>query len=194
MSAFDAATARQLAGGVVRPGVFLFIDGADGPLRIGTTFGDRRVAPDLVDTAGGIYTGIGQLEGLPAINQLINGIAQRIEFTLPGCDEDLLALADSEANGVRGAAAFMGFTAFDEDWQPLFDPLWLVELTIDVLRVEFNGRQSTITLSAGTANTNRKRPSLARYTGSDQRRRKPDDAFCDRTSLYAGNTTLRWPR
>lgn len=193
MSDFDLAAAAQLAGGVVRPGVFLLIDAWPGPLRVFTGFGDRELEPDAVDAEGGIYTGVGQLIGLPAVSQLINGVAQRIEYTLPIGDETLLALADSEADTIRGARCFQGFTAFDEHWRPMFRPLWLTELVIDVLRPNFAADASTLTVSAATVTSARRRASFNRWTGPAHRAAHPTDAFCDRTSLYAPLTTVKWP-
>jgi hypothetical protein len=194
MPAFDAAAALQLAGGTVRLGAFLFVE-SDPPLRLTTGFGDRRLAADAIDTTGGVYLGTGELIGMPAINQLLNGVAQRIELTLSGkyVTSEVVEGVELEAGSVRDAAAHLGFVAYDQDWAPLFDVLWLIELTVDVVKTMESATSGSVTLSASSEHMNRRRPRAAFYTGPDQRRLHADDAGCDRVVLYSANTTVRWP-
>lgn len=193
MSGLIEAAAIQLAGGAVRPAVYLYVEASTGPLRLSTGFGDRRIAPDAVDIEGGVYRGMGGIIGLPTLNQLINGIAQRVEFSLSAVTDEILQLADAEAETVRGAPTFLGFTAYDDDWQPYFAPYWLAELRTDTVKLDMRATTQTLTLSAGTVHTDRKRPRMSFFTGPDQRRRSPTDAFCDRVAGYSANTTVRWP-
>ena len=50
-----------------------------------------------------------------------------------------------------------------------------------------------VTLSVGSAFTDRSRPQLTFMTPTDQRRRSPDDAFCDRVPGYGIDSSIQWP-
>ncbi|MNE93437.1 hypothetical protein D3C80_1912900 [compost metagenome] len=50
-----------------------------------------------------------------------------------------------------------------------------------------------MTLSVGSAFTDRSRPQLTFMTPTDQRRRSPDDAFCDRVPGYGIDSSIQWP-
>lgn len=50
-----------------------------------------------------------------------------------------------------------------------------------------------VSLSVGSAFTDRTRPQLGFYTDKDQRRRSPNDAFCSRVASYSVDSTIVWP-
>lgn len=185
-----------------RVSVFLLIKMNTGPwLRLWSGVGKHEMAANNIDTEGGVYLGTGELIGLPVVSQLINGVAERVEFTLSGVDATTLALVDEGASDVRSAATHLGLVAFDDDLQAATSAVWVWEGEADVPRVS---RQSsgdggqfdtvrTVSLSVGSVFTGRRRPHHAYITQADQRARSPTDAGMDRTGIYNLGTTRKWP-
>lgn len=193
----DPLIQAQIDGKLIRRCVLLYV-ATDTPIRVWTGVGDFDKAADAVDIEGGIYKGLGEIQEIPALQQLVNGVAQRIDLSLSGVDANIVALADSEAADVRSKAVSIGLQFFGEDWQTLGDTLWIWDGEADVVKSEsLSGadftRVRTITLSVGTLTTGRRRPKLTFFTRSQQRRRSPTDAFCDRVALYSADTELKWP-
>lgn len=199
-------TAQTYASGAVKVAVFVLIKtGADSPanwIRVWSGTGDIELPAGLIDTAGGVYLGMGDLVGLPSFSQLLNGVAERIEFVLSGCSPEVIALADQDAEDVRGAAAHIGIIGLDWSEQTIGDPLWLWEGETDVPRtrkqsvISEDGTGSilrSVSLSAVSAFSGRRRPPLGYFTGVDQRRRSPGDAFCDRANIYHQGRTRKFP-
>ncbi|RZJ19128.1 MAG: hypothetical protein EON91_02725 [Brevundimonas sp.] len=185
--------ARQAA----RWSCFLHMQCKSSVVRAWTGIADFAIDPDEVDTTGGIYLGIGLVEEMPALKQLVGGLAERIEFRLNGADETTFQLADGDVDEVRGAAVNIGIVFFDEDWQPVAPIAWLWDGEADVPRIDRDGSGDqivrTVTLSVGSAFTDRTRPQLAFYTPGDQKRRSATDTFCDRVPAYGVESTVKFP-
>lgn len=188
--------------GTVRLGVFVFVDIAPEPLRLWFGVGDFELDADAIDTVGGVYSGLGELNDLPALSQLINGVFERIELSMSGVSAQALALADEDAESVVGAGTHFAILGLDGDWQPTSAAKWLWEGGADTPRFSWDTSASpegevthtrTIALSVGTAMTGRKRPPWRNFTGVEQRRISADDAFCDRVGLYSRGSTRKWP-
>lgn len=193
----DTLIQAQIDGRLIRMSFLMFIDSPE-PVRAWTGIGDLIVPPWSGDSEGGTYKGIGAILDIPALQQLVNGVASRVDFTLSGVDATIVALADSEAADIRSKDVIVGMQFFADDWQPVGDPLRIWDGEADVIRTDTAstpdfGRVRTITLSVGSTTTGRRRPSLQTFTRSQQRSRSPDDAFCDRTGLYSGDSELTWP-
>ncbi|WP_292051631.1 MULTISPECIES: hypothetical protein [unclassified Brevundimonas] len=183
--------------GAPRYALFFHLDCRSGPVRAWTGFGDYLVAPDEVDRMGGLYQGIGLVGDIPALRQLIGGTAERVDFTLNGTDDRTLRLADRDVDEVRDASVHVGIVFFDADWQAVDTVSWLWQGHADVPSVNRSSDGGEVvrrvTLSVGTAFTDRTRPALSYYTDADQRRRSPDDAFCARVAAYTVESTIVWP-
>lgn len=193
----DPLIQAQIDGHLIRRSVLMHI-ATDTPVRAWTGVGPFEHPGDAVDVTGGTYLGLGEMQDIPALQQLVNGVASRIELSLSGVDDRIVELADSEAADVRSKVVTLGLQFFGADWQPLGDTLWIWDGEADVIRTDTVsdpsfGRQRTVTLSVGSLTTGRRRPVLSFFTRAQQRRRSPDDAFCDRTGLYSGDTELKWP-
>lgn len=180
-----------------RYSLFFLLRAASGPVRAWLGVGDYDLPADDVDTTGGVYKGIGQVGQIPALSQLIGGLAERIEVNLDGANDLTLSLADQEADEVRNAQVNIGIIFFDTDWQPADPVSWLWNGTADVPSVDRDSTAETITrrvsLSIGSAFTDRTRPRLAYYTDPDQRRVSETDSFCSRVSRYTVESTIVWP-
>lgn len=194
----DPLIQAQIDGHLIRRCILMHI--ATEPLAVRAWTGDGLFAHpgDSVDATGGEYLGLGEILDIPALQQLVNGVASRIELSLSGVDDRMIALADAEADEVRSKAVTLGLQFFDEAWQALGDTLWIWDGEADVIKTDTVsdpgfGRVRTITLSVGSLTTGRRRPVLSFFTRAQQRRRSSDDAFCDRTGLYSGDTELKWP-
>lgn len=193
----DPLIQAQIDGHLIRRSVLMHIATAT-PVRAWTGVGEFEHPGDAVDATGGTYLGLGEMQDIPALQQLVNGVASRVDLSLSGVDDRIVALADADAADVRSKAVTLGLQFFGADWQPLGDTLWIWDGEADVIRTDSVsspdfGRQRTITLSVGSLTTGRRRPVLSHFTRAQQRRRSSDDAFCDRTGLYSGDTELKWP-
>lgn len=193
----DPLVEAQINGRLIRASFFMRIDTTE-PVRVWAGVGDFVLPEDNVETEDGTYKGLGVISELPSFEQLVNGVAQRVEFSLSGVDQTIAELADDDAAEVRSKRVNVGLQFMDEDWQPLADIMWVWEGEADVIRKSSTStpgfqRQYTITLSVGSLTTGRRRPELSYFTGSQQRRRSADDAFCDRTGLYSQGSEIKWP-
>lgn len=177
-----------------RPGVFLLVKATGDPLRLWAGVGEYDLLPDSVDTEGGVYQGFGVLSNLPVLNALVNGQAQRIDFSLSGLPTEVIRLVEADAHSVKLAPCHIGITSFGRDWQPLGPVQWIWRGRVDTPRVIRKDGTVTAVLSVGSGPTHRRRPPQAYYTGVDQRRRSSDDAFCDRAGDYSSEVTVVWPK
>lgn len=186
-----------------RVSVFLLVKATSGPwLRLWSGVGDYRMSANVIDSVGGTYTGVGELIGMPVLSQLINGLAERVEFTLSGVDARTLALVDEDADTVRSAPVHVALVGFDDDLAAATSPVWIWEGEADTPRVSREsaaggdgtfGIVRSVSLSVGSIFTGRRRPRHAYYTDADQRARSSDDAAMDRVAIYNQGTTRKWP-
>lgn len=193
----DPLIQAQIDGHLIRRSVLMHIATTE-PVRAWTGIGPFEHPGDAVDVTGGTYLGLGEMQDIPALQQLVNGVASRIDLSLSGVDDRIVALADAEAAEVRSKVVTLGLQFFGADWQPLGDTLWIWDGEADVIRTDTVSnpdfsRTRTVTMSVGSLTTGRRRPVLSHFTRAQQRRRSPDDAFCDRTALYSADSELPWP-
>lgn len=185
------------ATGSPRFSAFFYMATSGEPVRAWLGPGDYAVEADGVDETGGTYLGIGMVGDVPALRQLVGGLAERVDFTLNGADPVAFALADDEAATVRGAKVHVGVVFFDQDWQEVAPVAWLWEGTADMPAVDYDGAGGNpvrrISLSVGSAYTDRTRPSLGFYTDKDQKRRSATDDFCWRVAAYGVDSTIQVP-
>jgi hypothetical protein len=200
MAFITAEQGAALRPSTVRPAL-LFYMASTPAVRVWTGPGPLEAPADTVET-GGIYKGIGSISGWPAVDALINGVASRVDFTLSGLPTGYLSLADEDAETIRFAPVHLGAWFLGADWQPhpLFPtPLWVWSGTADSIQAELVGGDestppsATVTLSVGGGDTGRKSQRQSYWTGTDQRRRSADDAFCDLTVNYTERAQKRWP-
>lgn len=187
---------QVLASSAPRIGIFLRF-GFDTPVRLWLGIGNITAAIDTTDGTGAVYAGIGEVVGLPALQQLINAKAERVEFRLSGVSQTAVSMATTEADDVKGIALNVGVGVFGADWQLVQEPTWVRRLIIDYLSTATEsteaGQVRTVSVSARSAFTGRRRPTLSFYTDAEQRQRSADDRFCERASLYSSETIKAWP-
>lgn len=169
--------------------------GSHVPARIWSGVGDLFIPADDVEPGDSIYLGGAALISAPDFQQLINGTADRLQFTLSGVTSEIIALAIEDAESVKGADLDLGTLRFDDDWQA-YSVIWEAKFRCDTLTVAGQaaneGRTRTITLSVGTDETGRSRAPIALFTDADQRRRSPTDAFFNQVAGITAGTSRRF--
>ncbi len=158
--------------------------------------GDLPVPPSPTDPSGAIYKGAGALLTVPSLKQLINGLADRVEFTVSGVTAETVRLAIDDRETVKGASLQIGFVLFDENWQLIGAPTWEWHGIADILTTDRqsteNGGQRSITLSVAAADTRRANPLLAWFTDANQRLRSSTDTVFDRVAGITAGATRRF--
>ena len=152
---------------------------------------------DVIDASGAIYRGFGEISNLPAVSQLLNGVADRYEFAVSGVRGNAVAAAAIEADTVQGARVNLGLGFFDAAYQ-FIGLVWLFEGEGDFVKIGMGpsetGENWTIALSVGSAMTGRRRRGLSVYSDPDQQSKYPGDRFCERAQRYSQGVAAEWPR
>jgi|GEM_PF-2129774 len=200
---FSAAELLSLDGDSQQLAVFFRMALEPTPIRLWLGVGQFDMEGfDLVhDLDGAIYQGFGELGSAPIFQQLINGAAERIEFTLSGTSSAVMALATVEADTVKRKAVALGIGLMDNRWRMIGNVHWVWRGTGDFVATNITGASSpqgqtirTIKLSAGSGMTGRKRRGFAYWTDVDFSFDHPGDKFCERTIKYSQAIAKVWPR
>jgi hypothetical protein len=194
---FNAGELDVLQSGIQRIGVFFRLE-TDPVVRLWLGVGNIKPGVNAYDPDGVIYQGFGAVQSVPSFKQMINGSAQRVEFTISGVSQDILAVASGDE--VRGKRLSIGLAILDLDWSLLGPVKWCANYTADFIRIEQVAVVDvqamilrSVTLSCGTLLTGRRRPGLAYFSNQDQQTRFPGDRFCERTPVYANGFSKSWP-
>lgn len=197
----NLAELAALESGIFNIGVFFRIE-TDPIVRIWFGVGSIDAGPNALDVSDAIYKCAGVVAPIPAMKVLINGGAQRVEFTVSGVSGEILAIASAgDAEQVKGKRCSVGFALLDGQWQLLGSVKWTRTYIADFLGISQDITEDpnnpvirTVTLSVGSLTTARRRPSYSYFTNQDQQGRSPGDRFCERTPLYATGFQKAWPR
>ncbi len=181
----------------VRESYLLYIKTTD-PARIWSGFGPLVIPGDAVDDGSAPYLGAGDLLEVPDFQQLINGVAERIDFEVSGVSAETLRLALDDAPTVANSPVYVGRVDFDENWQIIGPVEWEATFRADTLIVDSQAeggrRVRTIKLSVGTDDTGRTYSPISFFTDADQRLRAADDAFFDHVAqITSGSTRIFGP-
>lgn len=172
------------------------------PVRLWLGFGNIDSGENIFDPDGAEYVGFGEITDLPAFNQMLNGAAERVEFSLSGVTGSVLAIASgNDAESIKGVPVAVGIGFMGPDWQLLGDVHWFANYTADFLstqQAETTDPEQPIVrkvvLSAGSLMTGRRRPSLSYFTRVDQQARSAGDFFCNLVGRYAHGFSKKWPQ
>lgn len=169
---------------------------SDPPARMWSGDGPLVIPPDAVEAETATYLGAGELLRAPDFQALINGTAERLEFTLSGVRSQVLRLALEDAPSVRGADVHLGRIDFNAAWQPVGVVEWEAVFRADILSVSSQDaggeRRRAITLSVGTDDTGRSFAPSAFFTDAEQRLRSPTDAIFSHVAGLASGTSRRF--
>lgn len=177
---------------------YLFRGEFDPPAYLWSGIGDLDVPGDaLVGYATTRYKGVGTLTGLPQLPSLINGTADRAEFTLSGVDALALRYVDEDKLGIRGAIVRIGSLPMNDQYQIAGPVDWEWEGIADTVSFDsqggdFGSRVRSITIGVGTASTGRSSAALSFFTDADQRQRSPTDAFFSHIAGISQTTSRRF--
>lgn len=168
------------------------------PARIWSGVHDLIIPADIVEAAPATYLGAGELLAAPDFQQLINGTAERLEFTVSGVSAETLRYALEDAPDVKGATMYVGRVDFDADWQ-IVAVEWEATFRCDTLTVDSEGaggkRVRTIKLSVGSDDTGRSYAPTSYFTDADQRLRSATDAIFSLVSgITRGKSRVFGPR
>lgn len=178
---------------------YLFRIECDPPAYMWSGQGNLVVPADAIVPTETTYLGGGEWVDLPEIQQLINGTADRVDFTASGVDDETIRLALEDRASVDGAVVRIGSIPMDANYQISGPVDWEWEgladiVTVDSTSDEAGNRTRSVTLSVGTSDTARSRMNLSLFTDSDQRKRSPTDAFFSYVGGITGGTTRRGVR
>jgi hypothetical protein len=115
---------------------------SDPVARVWSGVGDLVIPADAVESAPALYLGGGELVNLPDFQQLINGLAERIEFTVSGVSAETLRLALEDAPSTKGAKVHIGRAEFEDDWQ-LVAVEWETVFRADKLSISSTDHQGS---------------------------------------------------
>jgi len=182
-------------------GALFFRVGTENPLRLTFGFSDIPIGIESVDSDGSIYRAAGQLQELPELEVLFNGMAEEVSFTLSGLREDHANLIVASAPPVVGVPAHLGFAPLNERYQPI-SQIWPVWTGVgDYLIDEFAPAEDlrspsirSITLVCMSGESARTKQSLKTYTDAAQRSVSSDDRYCERVARYVQRYMPDWPR
>lgn len=197
----SSAEIAALNGGVFQLGVFFRLE-TDPVVRLWLGFGKIAPGINVLDSEGATYNGFGEIQNIPASKQMMNGKAERVEFSISGVTGAILEIASGgDAQQVKGKRVSVGFAVMDSAWQLVGPIHWTAHYTADFLSLQQSGGDSpddpiirTIMLSCGSTMTARRRPALGYFSNQDQQRRHPGDRFCERTPLFANEFNKPWPQ
>jgi hypothetical protein len=176
---------------------FLYVGSAPA-IRIWTAESSFQYPGDDVDP-GGSYAGLGWLQAIPDLTQLINGTAERIDLAISGVDAQAVAYADEESAILRNAPVAIGVGVWSPEDELIGGSLfWLWFGTCDAPRVSSQpGNDGSpvrqLTLSCGSLFTSRRRPRFGYWTDVDHQTQFPGDTFFSQVALYNSATTVVWP-
>jgi hypothetical protein len=170
---FPEAVVEEMRGSHLL-GIFLHV-ATDPPLHIWFGTEDVVAGIDSIDANGTTYIGGGSLIGVPSLEVLVNGAADRIEFTLSGIEPGTGAKLMDSIPAVRGADVYMGLTTLDHYYQPMsaIIPVWngTASHTGESSPPVPSNESPTLTLSLAvvTGETARSRPSKSLWSDAHQR-------------------------
>lgn len=169
---------------------------SDPPALLWSGLGPLLVPADIVVPEDAIALGGAELVNVPDFQQLMNGTAERLEFTLSGVSEETVRLALEDAPSVRGARVDVGRADFDDAWQ-LISIEWEAVFEARSLSVSRPLAQSgqvtrSISLTIVAGDSTRSRAPNAFFTDADQRRDHPTDAIFSHVAGINAGTSRRF--
>lgn len=178
--------------------VFLRVE-TEPPLHLYFGIDEIPIGFASVDPSGTVYQGGGRLNGIPALQILVNGASAAVDFSVSGIDPATGAAMIESIPPVRGATVQVGLTALDKYYQPVTQiiPIWTGTASHlkEARPLTKQGDNPTLALSLATVagENTRSRPSRSLWSDAMQRSLYPTDAFCSRTGALARGIQPKWP-
>jgi hypothetical protein len=174
-----------------RVSLFMYVPHPTAPLRLWS--GPGAIVLPEADSwdPGARYIG-GVLRRVPPMSALLNGKAERIEFTFSGAVGFMRDYVFDPAKSIKDCKMHLGLMWFGPDWQPL-GPVGLFRtVTVDMPGYGETGTDIKITTSCITNCGRRKAQGLRTWTHANHRTRHPTDDLCRRVATLHYNYRLKW--
>ncbi len=182
-------------------GVFFRLGVTPLPILLSLSAQSIPIAMPGLDGSGTVYTGLGQLTAIPALETLVNGIASTVSFSLGGIDPVAASLMLDQNPEVLGAPVTVGIAPMDARWQPAAPivPLWtgVADFLAQGMAPEAKptqNRTQTLTLTAISGDQSRQVGNNLTLTDATQQMLHPGDTACQRVSRYVQTFITSWPR
>jgi hypothetical protein len=181
-----------------RFGLLLHI-GTATAFRVGTFIGWLETTADDTLDPSQIYKGVGILTGLPALRQIVDGSAERLDFKFSAAAAVPQSWVDDPESDISGADVNVGLVFFGDDWSMLRQPdgsppvSWLWHGRADVASWVYEGGKESIALSCGSEFTDRGRAGMRFWTQASHQSRHPGDNFCKLVVGYTVTRMVKWP-
>lgn len=169
------------------------------PLRLWSGVGDIPQQLPAVEVAGQTYRGV-RMGDLPDFELMLNGGAERGEFTLEGVSDEALREIAGLDPPVLGKTLYIGLAYHDEHWQPTTAIMPVTEAQADfysMARARVQGSETpkqVLSLSVGFGETGRSRGRRAVYSQVSQTALFTGDDFCKDVPRYHAGYVIAWPR
>lgn len=177
-------------------GVFLRLALEPEPVRAWTGRGPIRLAANDLDPEAAIYSGVGEVQGIPELDRLFQGEARRVNLVLSGVVPQAVEIIDSAFADMThdGVQARFGHMRYDRLWRPLHAVRWVWDGLLDEVGIEMEpeegGQTWAVTLSMSTALVDANRPGLGFWT--PQAATDGDQGFQFVPGLNEGSSRI-WP-
>ena len=154
-----------------------------------------------LDVGGHEWLGTGEMIQIEGLEQAIGTTAPRTTFTLSGVDPEIVSLARNASDRVKDRQCVVYIQFFEitptsgdvQPWSPLDEPYAMASLIMDQMTYAAEGpAQRSITLTAESIWTGRRKPAYGRYTDRDQNARFPGDRGLEQLPDLV-QKTIRWP-
>jgi hypothetical protein len=163
------ALAALVADRTVRVGALVMFDFLSGPMRVWGGFGD-------IETGGHVWSGLGELGSVSAIELPHNGSAPETTFTLSGVDPTLLAAALASRAETYDRDVVVWLQHFDATWAPVDAPVPIYFGRMDVMTAKTTDAKSRIVeVKAEWLFARRAIPAFASLSDRDQQARAAGD-------------------
>lgn len=194
MGFFPETIAAKLAGRTVAASLLVHMDFRVQDRRFWFGFGDLQAG-------GHTWQGTGEIIQLDGLESPIGTNAPKLTNTLSGIDAQLVTLARNASDRVKDRRETIYIQFFDvtpddasvEPWSLLDEPFAISSWLMDQMSYSAQGpAQRSITLTAESLWTNRRRPAFGLYTDRDQNKRFPGDRGLEQV-VDLVSKTIRWP-
>lgn len=178
-----AGVQAAIAATQVQP--FLLFEGlfANGYVRTWSGYGD-------LSWNGNIWTGIGSLGGVSAIQESAEIQANGISVTLTGIPSEFISLVLQESQQGKSGKVYIGF--FDESGI-IADPYLVFEGKLDIPSIQEDGETSMVTITYESRLIDLQRSRETRLTNEEQQREYAGDLGCEFVPTMK-EITLNWGR
>lgn len=195
-----------LGASTVRVDVVLRIGWTNGEVSrlISAARGARLPADAVEDQDQALYSSFPTLTKLPALKQVVNGLASAVEFGVSGLPSRIAQLADEESHLAKGAVFNVGKVYWGRNWQQSGGTRWTWIGSGGRIRISRNGGSVSggkvsaptwsLSISAATDQIRRAGAEIAYWTDPQQQRLSPGDRICERTGFLSQGAVKAFPK